>query len=65
MLTVNGQAELVVQSAKAYQRLIDDQEILENLRSISRGLEQAERGESRPMREFLETLAGEHGITLR
>lgn len=65
ILTVNGQAEVVVQSAEAYQRLIDDQEILENLRSISRGLEQAKRGEGRPMREFLETLAGEHGITLR
>ena len=65
VLTVNGQAEVVVQSAEAYQRLIDDQEILENLRSISRGLEQAKRGEGRPMREFLETLAGEHGITLR
>ena len=65
VLTVNGQAELVVQSAEAYQKLIDDQEVLENLRSVSRGLEQAKRGEGRPMREFLETLASEHGITVK
>ncbi len=32
---------------------------------IGRGLEEAKRGEGRPMREFLEELAGEHGISLR
>ena len=56
VLTVNGQAEVVVQSAEAYQKLVDDQELLESLRSVSRGLEQAKRGEGLPMREFLEGL---------
>lgn len=65
VLTVNGQAEVVVQSAEAYQKLLDDQELLESIRGISRGLEQAKRGEGRPMREFLESLAKEHGITLK
>lgn len=65
VLTVNGQAEVVVQSAEAYQKLLHDQELLESLRSVSRGLEQAKRGEGRPMREFLEALAGEHGISLK
>jgi len=65
VLTVNGQAEVVVQSAEAYQKLLDDQELLESIRNISRGLEQAKRGEGRPMREFLESLAKEHGITLK
>jgi len=64
VLTVNGQAEVVIQSARAYQELIEDRELLESLRSISRGLEQAKRGEGRPMREFLEELAREHGIPL-
>ena len=45
VLTVNGQAEVVVQSAEAYQKLLDNQELLESLRGISRGLEQAKRGE--------------------
>jgi PHD/YefM family antitoxin component YafN of YafNO toxin-antitoxin module len=65
VLTVNGQAEIVIQSAESYQKLLRDQELLESLRSISRGLEQAKRGEGRPMRQFLEELAKEHGIALK
>jgi len=65
VLTVNGQAEVVVQSAEAYQKLLDDQELLESIRSVGRGLEQAKRGEGQPMLEFLEALAKEHGISVR
>ena len=64
VLTVNGQAEVVVQSAEAYQKLLDDQELLESIRGVSLGLEQAKRGEGRPIREFLQALASEHGISL-
>ena len=65
VLTVNGEAEVVVQSAEGYQKLLDDRELLDSIRSISRGLEQAKRGEGRAMREFLEVLAKEHGISLK
>ena len=65
ILTVNGEAEVVVQSAEAYQKLLDDRELLDSIRGISRGLEQAKRGEGRPMREFLENLAKGHGISLK
>ena len=65
ILTVNGEAEVVVQSAAAYQKLLDDRELLDSIRGISRGLEQAKRGEGRPMREFLETLGKGHGISLK
>jgi prevent-host-death family protein len=65
VLTVNGQAEVVVQSAEAYQKLIDDQQLLEAIRGISRGLEQAKRGEGRPMRTLLQELAAKYGIALR
>ena len=65
ILTVNGEAEVVVQSAAAYQKLLDDRELLDSIRGISRGLEQAKRGEGRPMREFLEALAKGHGISLK
>jgi hypothetical protein len=65
VLTVNGRAEVVVQSAEAYQKLLDDHRLLETIRGISRGLEQAKRGEGRPMRALLEELAAEHGISLR
>ena len=57
---------MVVQSAKAYQKLLDQQqELLETVKGISRGLDQAKRGEGRPMREFLQALAKEHGIALK
>ena len=65
VLTVNGQAEVVIQSAEAYQKLLDDQQLLETLRGIGRGLEQAKRGEGRPVRALLERLAGKHGIALK
>jgi hypothetical protein len=65
VLTINGQAEVVVQSAEAYQNLPDGQELLETIRGISRGLHQAERGEGRPMRAFIEELAATHRISLR
>jgi hypothetical protein len=65
ILTVNGQAEIVVQSAGAYQKLLDDRNLLDSIRGIGRGLEQAKRGEGRPMREFLEALAREHKISLK
>ncbi len=65
VLTVNGQAELVVQSAEAYQKLLEERELLEAIRGIGRGLEQANRSEGRPMREFLAELAKEHGVSLK
>jgi PHD/YefM family antitoxin component YafN of YafNO toxin-antitoxin module len=65
ILTVNGQAEVVVQSAEAYQKLLDDRELLESIRAINRGLEQAKRGEGRHMREFLEELGKENGISVK
>jgi PHD/YefM family antitoxin component YafN of YafNO toxin-antitoxin module len=54
VLTANGQAEVVVQSAEGYQKLLAECEFLETLRGIARGLEQANRGEGRPMRTVLD-----------
>ena len=65
VLTVNGEAEVVVQSAAAYQKLLDDRELLDSIRGVSRGLEQAKPGEGRAMRAFLEALAKERGISLK
>ena len=65
VLTVDGQPQVVVQSADAYQQLVDEHELLESIRGINRGLEQARRGEGRPMREFVEALAMEYRISLR
>jgi PHD/YefM family antitoxin component YafN of YafNO toxin-antitoxin module len=64
VLTVNGQAEVVVQSAAAYQQLVEDAELSRSLRVIRKSLEDARAGRMRPMREALERIAAKHGITL-
>lgn len=64
VLTVNGQAELVVQDAASYQKLIDDAEAVRTLQALRVGLEEAKRGDGRPMREFLAELAASVGLRL-
>jgi prevent-host-death family protein len=65
ILTVNGSAEIVVQSAEGYQKLMEAADRAEILEGISRGLDQVKRGEVRPMREFLEELAAKNNIPLK
>jgi PHD/YefM family antitoxin component YafN of YafNO toxin-antitoxin module len=64
VLTVNGQAEVVVQSAESYQQLVEDAELARSLRVIRKSIEQAKMKQGRPMREFIEELAKEHDIKL-
>src|SRR5438874_1403611 len=56
VLTINGKAELVVQDAKSYQRLLDLAERLETIEAVKEGLASAERGEGRPMEEAFDEL---------
>lgn len=65
LLTINGQAEVVVQSAQAYQQLVDDTELARSLRVIRQSLKDAKAGKVVPAREFIEGLAAKHGIKLR
>jgi PHD/YefM family antitoxin component YafN of YafNO toxin-antitoxin module len=62
VLTVNGEAEIVIQSAQAYQQLLEDVEALRTLEILRRSLAEANRGEGRPVRQVLRELAAEHGI---
>jgi PHD/YefM family antitoxin component YafN of YafNO toxin-antitoxin module len=64
VLTVNGQAELVVQSAQAYQELLEDAELARSLRVIRKSLDDAKRGKTQSARAFLKSLAAKHGIEL-
>lgn len=59
VLTVNGKAELVVQDARSYQRLLDLAERLETIRAVKEGLASMERGEGRPMDEVFDALEAE------
>jgi PHD/YefM family antitoxin component YafN of YafNO toxin-antitoxin module len=56
VLTVNGQAELVVMSADAFQKLLEELELAENLSSIHKGMLEAQRGEGIPADELIRRL---------
>ena len=56
ILTVTGKAELVVQDACSYQRLLERIERADALEGIRRGLESVKRGEGRPLVDALEDL---------
>jgi prevent-host-death family protein len=62
VLTVKGKAEAIVQDAAAYQRLLDIAARADAHEGIRQGLEQARRGESRPVREFFAEFRAKHGI---
>lgn len=52
VLTVNGKAELVVQDAQSYQKLLDTLERLETIAGIKRGLEDVEAGRTISLSKF-------------
>jgi len=63
VLTVNGKAEVVVQDAASYQRLLDIAARGDALEGIRQGLEQLDRGEGRDFEEFLTEFEAKHGIS--
>ena len=56
VLTVNGRAELVVQDAAAYQKLLEAVDRAETLEGIRRGLEDVKVGRTRPLAEVIDEL---------
>jgi len=56
VLTVNGKAQVVVQDAKSFQRLLELMDEAEAVRGIREGLRSVERGEGVPAAEAFETL---------
>lgn len=59
VLTVNGKAELVVQDAATYQKLLDRVEAIEG---IARGIEEGRQGKTRNARKSLEGIRKKHRI---
>lgn len=53
LLTTNGRAQVVVQDAAAYQKLLDDLDSAQAVAGIRRGMDSFARGEGRPAREAL------------
>jgi PHD/YefM family antitoxin component YafN of YafNO toxin-antitoxin module len=65
VLTVNGEAQVVVQDAASYQKLLDQLDSGSPHALLREGLAQADRGEGRPMRQVLEEIAAKAGIRLK
>lgn len=68
VLTVNGKAEVVVQDAAAYQRLVElaDKAERDSFRAaVLEGLDDVKAGRTKPARPALRALAKKHGIKLR
>lgn len=62
VLTVNGKAQVVVQDAQSYQKLMDALDRSETLEAIRLGLEDIKAGRTRPVKEFLADLRKEFGF---
>ena len=58
VLTVNGKAELVVQDARSYQRLLDMVDRAEALAGIWEGLQDVRAGRTKPLDEAFEEIRG-------
>lgn len=56
LLTVGGRAEVVVYDLDSHQKLLGDLELAQSIAGIRRGLEQAERGEVRPIEDVFADL---------
>jgi prevent-host-death family protein len=56
VLTINGKAELVVQDADSYQRLLDLSERVESLEFLRQSLAAADAGQTRPLRKSVQSL---------
>lgn len=63
VLTVNGKAELVVQDARAYQKLLDILAQAEAIEGIRRGLASMKRGAGQPADEVFEVIRKQHKIS--
>ena len=62
VLTVNGKAEAVVQDAESYQHLLDIAARADSAEGVRQGLEDVEKGRTRPARDVFDEIRAEYGI---
>jgi PHD/YefM family antitoxin component YafN of YafNO toxin-antitoxin module len=62
VLTVNGKAELVIQDADSYQRMLDRLHHMETLAAIQEGMASVERGEQKPAAQVLDEMRAKYGL---
>jgi prevent-host-death family protein len=64
VLTINGKAELVVQDAASYQKLLDLAEEAKVVEGIRQGLEDVKAGRTISLDDFKEHARKKHGISV-
>ena len=65
VLTINGRAELVVQDATSYQKLLDRMDALEALAGVKRGLADVDAGRVTPLEQFEAEFRAKRGLSSR
>ncbi|SPF48532.1 Prevent-host-death family protein [Candidatus Sulfopaludibacter sp. SbA4] len=65
VLTINGKAEIVVQDASAYQKLLDQLDELQGLAGIKRGLADVDTGRVTSVDDFEKEFRKKHRIPRR
>jgi prevent-host-death family protein len=65
VLTINGKAEMVVQDAASYQKLLDCLDELESIGGIKRGLADVEAGRTTAVAKFEKEFRKKHSIPRR
>lgn len=65
VLTINGKAELVVQAASSYQKLLERVDELEAIQCIQRGLSDVEAGRVTPLKQFEREFRKKRGLSSR
>jgi len=56
VLTVNGRAEIIVQDAQAYQKLLEDIEQLRTVVGLVKGLDEVSKGKTKPASEVFASM---------
>jgi PHD/YefM family antitoxin component YafN of YafNO toxin-antitoxin module len=64
VLTINGKAELVVQDAASYQKLIEIAEEARVLNGIRQGLDDMKAGRTKSLDDFKDHARSKHGIPI-
>ena len=64
VLTINGKAELVVQDAASYQKLLDLAEEARVVEGIRQGLEDMKAGRTLSLDDFKDHVRKKHGISV-
>lgn len=62
VLTLNGKAEVVVQSAASYQAMLEDLATLRTQAAVAEGIASMERREGEPVDQVFARLRRKHGV---